>query len=159
LSVQAPAWRDALSGCETQARRAAAAALTTAEPDLPLDRAELSLVLASDAFVRELNRDYRGKDAPTNVLSFPALGPYDPITGGELVLGDVVLALETCRREAEAQDKRLADHLSHLVVHGVLHLLGYDHVEKADAREMEALEVKILAGLGIANPYGDGDET
>jgi probable rRNA maturation factor len=94
-----------------------------------------------------INTAFRSKAGPTNVLSFPA--PANP----EGWLGDVALAFETCRREAEAQGKRLEHHLQHLVAHGVLHLVGYDHEGDADAAEMEALEVKILAGLGAPDPY------
>ena len=107
---------------------------------------ELSVVLSDDAHVRALNRDYRGRDAPTNVLSFPM--PQD--TG---LLGDVVLARETLAREAGEQGKRFEDHLTHLLVHGVLHLLGFDHDTDADAEVMEAREVAVLARLGIDNPY------
>lgn len=152
LFLQAPAWTDALADAETLSRRAAAAALAGAEPGLPLERAELSLVLADDSFVRGLNRDYRNQDKATNVLSFPAL-EEDLAPEGEIVLGDVILALETCRREAKEQGKSLAAHVSHLVVHGVLHLLGHDHQDEKEAEEMERLEVEILASLGIADPY------
>ena len=107
---------------------------------------ELSVVLADDARVRELNRDFRGKDRPTNVLSFPM-----PEDSG--LLGDVVFALETLTREAAAQGKTFADHFAHLLVHGVLHLHGLDHVDDADATDMEAREVRALATLGIDNPY------
>ena len=107
---------------------------------------ELSVVLSDDAHVRALNRDYRGRDAPTNVLSFPM--PQD--TG---LLGDVVLARETLAREAGEQGKRFEDHLTHLLVHGVLHLLGFDHDNDADANAMEAREAAVLARLGIDNPY------
>jgi len=109
-----------------------------------VEETELSVVLADDGFVQNLNRDYRDKDKPTNVLSFPQDSP---------MLGDVVLAYETVKREAEEQDKAFEDHAAHLLVHGVLHLLGYDHENDEDAEEMEALEVEILNGLGIANPY------
>ena len=111
---------------------------------------EASIVLADDALVRTLNRTYRRQDRPTNVLSF-ANG--DPSRAGAVLLGDVVLARETVVREAEDQGKPLAAHLSHLVVHGVLHLLGFDHERNSDAERMEALEVSILADLGFADPY------
>jgi probable rRNA maturation factor len=133
-------------------RRAARAALAGAEPakgaakgDRVGDCAgELCLVLADDALQRRLNRDFRGRDKSTNVLSFE---------GAPATLGDVVLALETVAAEAESQGKSLADHVAHLVVHGVLHLMGYDHQTAAAARQMERLEIAILAGLGIADPY------
>ena len=108
---------------------------------------ELSVVLADDTRVHALNRDYRGKDTPTNVLSFPMA----EATG---LLGDVVLARETLEREALAQGKTFADHTAHMLVHGVLHLLGYDHLDDAEAEDMERREVRALARLGIDNPYG-----
>lgn len=125
---------------------------------------ELSCRLTDDAEVQALNRDYRGKDTATNVLSFPQIEPdrLDALAdsaeagAGELLLGDIVLAAQTCAREAAAQDKTLVDHATHLIVHGVLHLLGYDHLDEQDADEMEALETSILAGLGIADPYANG---
>nr|WP_245593605.1 rRNA maturation RNase YbeY [Azospirillum halopraeferens] len=135
------------------AERAALAALAGAQYDD--GPAELSVVLADDALVHRLNREYRGKDKPTNVLSFAlteAEGP-DPDPAAPTLLGDVVLARETVEREAAAQGKSAADHLVHLVVHGTLHLLGYDHEEDAQAEAMERLEVTVLAGLGIADPY------
>ncbi|MEZ5668424.1 MAG: rRNA maturation RNase YbeY [Alphaproteobacteria bacterium] len=141
--------------CET-ARRAAGAAVAAA---LGRGRiAELTVVFDDDAAVRSLNARWRGKDRPTNVLSFPAATPAElaaPAAAMPLLLGDVVLAYETCRAEAEADGKRLADHVAHLVVHGVLHLLGHDHREEAEAERMEALETAILAGLGVADPYAD----
>jgi len=105
---------------------------------------ELCLVLADDRLQRTLNRRFRGKDRSTNVLSFD---------GAPDGLGDVVLALETAQAEAEAQGKSLVDHVAHLVVHGVLHLMGHDHVGAAEARRMERLESAILTGLGIGDPY------
>jgi len=102
------------------------------------------LVLADDALQRRLNHEFRGRDKSTNVLSFD---------GAPAALGDVVLALETIAAEAEAQGKPLAHHVAHLVVHGVLHLLGYDHETQGQARSMERLEIEILAGLGIGDPY------
>ena len=130
-------------------RRAARAALAAAHGEARAAASagpagELCLVLADDALQRRLNHDFRGHDKSTNVLSFE---------GAPASLGDVVLALETVAGEAESQGKSLADHVAHLVVHGVLHLMGYDHRTSAQARRMERLEIAILAGLGIADPY------
>jgi len=140
---------------EHRAIRAAETALITAQPT-DFTQAELSVVLADDALVHRLNRDYRGKDKPTNVLSFALTegdaGP-EPEEGMPIMLGDVILAYETVRHEAETQRKSFDDHLTHLVIHGVLHLLGYDHETDEDADHMERLEVKALARLGIADPY------
>jgi probable rRNA maturation factor len=117
---------------------------------------ELGITLADAADQRRLNRDYRGQDAPTNVLAFPAWEPGSRLPpGAPLLLGDVVLALETVAREAAEQKKSAADHLSHLTVHGVLHLFGYDHITPAQAALMESLEQSILAELGVSDPYQD----
>ena len=136
-------------------RQAAVAAFTTAAPEaLRRSRVEISLVLGDDAHVQTLNRDYRGFDKPTNVLSFAAFDDADPVPAEHpILLGDVVLARETVSREADLQDKLITDHVSHLVVHGVLHLLGFDHETDEDAEEMEGLEIAILAKLRIGNPY------
>lgn len=129
---------------------------------------EISVRLTSDEEVRQLNAQYRGKDKPTNVLSFPMIQPdlLDAVTqnsdanacgasttGGEVLLGDIVLAHGVCAAEASEKGVPLADHAAHLVVHGVLHLLGYDHQEEDEAAAMEAIERDVLAGLGIADPY------
>lgn len=114
---------------------------------------EISFVLTDDKRMRALNRAYRGKDRPTNVLSFAALEGARPKPGMPWLLGDVVLTSGVIAREAKAQRKSLQHHLSHLAVHGVLHLLGYDHEQDRDAEAMEALEIAALAGMGIANPY------
>lgn len=115
--------------------------------------AELTVLFADDARVQELNRDFLGKDKPTNVLSFPASDEAsEPDTE---LLGDIILARETVEREAIEQAKPLEAHIAHLVVHGFLHLLGYDHEDDEEAEEMEALETLILANLEIADPYAD----
>jgi probable rRNA maturation factor len=115
---------------------------------------ELSISLLDDAEQRRLNRDWRGVDRATNVLAFPSWEPGVPApAGAPLLLGDVALAAETVAREAAAQGKPVADHLSHLVVHGILHLIGYDHRSDHEAAAMEELEISILAELGVADPY------
>ncbi len=146
-------WRKALPGIDKLCQSAALAALAVCGKTVAGAKAELSLVLADDAALRELNREFRGQDKPTNVLSFPA--EEKPQPGAPLVLlGDVVLAYETVAREARAQGKSLAEHTAHMVVHGVLHLLGFDHERGGSVAErMEALETQILAKLGIPNPY------
>jgi len=142
---------DGLPNAEALAQRAAEAAATVA--DGADEDLEVSVMLTDDESIRTLNRQWRGKDKPTNVLSFPA--PEQPGLEGPRHLGDIALAYETLVREAEEESKPLADHFAHLVVHGVLHLLGYDHETDEEADVMEALEVKALAGLGIADPYRD----
>jgi probable rRNA maturation factor len=117
------------------------------------DDSEISLLFADDATVQDLNTTWRGQDKPTNVLSFPAEIP--PGHPGPRPLGDVVLAYETVAREAAAENKSLRDHAAHLVIHGVLHLLGHDHETDGEADAMEALEIEALSRLGVANPYAD----
>jgi probable rRNA maturation factor len=119
---------------------------------------EVSVKFTSDDEVRVLNRDYRGKDKPTNVLSFPMVAPdlIEMIANtddGEVLLGDIVLAYGTCAREAEVREITVAAHATHLIVHGTLHLLGYDHMNDGEAEAMEALEAVIMASLGLHNPY------
>ncbi len=145
--VSCEAWSGPLPQAESLARRAARAALDAAGWGGP--RA-LCVCLADDATLRDLNARYRGQDKPTNVLAFALSEAGGPETGQ---LGDVVLALETLEREAAEQGKTLADHFRHLVVHGCLHLIGYDHQDDAEAEAMEALEVAALAALGVGDPY------
>ena len=150
IMIEAGDW-DRLADAEALARRAAEAALAvTCEAE---GEFEASVMLTDDAQIRELNRTWRGKDKPTNVLSFPA--PEQPGVAGPRHLGDIALAYETLVRESEEESKELAHHFAHLIVHGVLHLLGYDHEVEAEADIMEGLEVKALATLGIADPYRD----
>ena len=154
ISLRDSAWSTALPDAAAVARRAAAAALK-AEVNLP-GRVELSVVLADDAFVRTLNRDYRGQDHATDVLSFPVHERpcLDPPPGEmPLMLGDVVLARETVQRDSASAGVGLADRVSHLVVHGVLHLLGHDHDEPDAERRMRALESRTLLALGLCDPY------
>ncbi len=127
-------------------RRAVEAALR----DGRVEEGEIGVVLADDARIQALNKSFRGHDKATNVLSFPA--PKSPANGPRPI-GDIVLAYETMAREAEAEGKTAEHHLMHLAVHGMLHLLGFDHIEEAEAKAMEARERAILARLGIADPY------
>ncbi len=113
---------------------------------------EMGLRLTDDEEIHALNRDWRGMDKPTNVLSF-ALDEDAVVPGAPVPLGDVVVAFDTCAREAADEGKTLADHLRHLVVHGTLHLLGFDHEDDAEADIMEDAERRILAGLGVSDPY------
>ncbi len=129
----------------------AASALANDPRFVSHDTAEACVALSDDATVRDLNARYRGKDKPTNVLSFSA--PDGVAQGLPVALGDIVLAQETVEREAIEQGIPLAHHLQHLVVHGLLHLLGFDHETETEAEEMEGIEIEILASLGIPNPY------
>jgi probable rRNA maturation factor len=149
VAVLDEAWLAAVPDAVERCRRAALAALAG---DGRPAAGELTVALADDALLRRLNREHRGQDKPTNVLAFPlALPGDDPALPA--LLGDVVIARETVLREARDQGKRAADHLSHLVVHGTLHVLGHDHDGDAAAARMEALEIAVLAGLGVADPY------
>ncbi|MGB3165660.1 MAG: rRNA maturation RNase YbeY [Alteraurantiacibacter sp.] len=156
LEIDIESWPD--GAWPELAERVAEAAAQVA-PELANQRLVASMLITSDARVHELNREWRGKDKPTNVLSFPMLERsdlvhLDPDNGPPEMLGDLALAHETCAREAEAKGIALADHAAHLILHGLLHLAGYDHeTSDEDAEEMEALEVKALALMGIANPY------
>lgn len=149
LAVPCARWRRTLPRAATIAREAAQAALDRAGKKR--GDAELSLVLADDAAVAALNQRWRHRAGPTNVLAFAF--DEQPAPPAPLMLGDVVLAYETVTKEAKAQGKTVADHLRHLVIHGVLHLLGYDHDAAGPARRMESLETRILATLGVADPY------
>jgi probable rRNA maturation factor len=159
VQVLAPAWRKECPAVVALARRTARATLAAALPSALRPRAdcgvvEVSVVLADNAVVQRLNRDYRGLDKPTNVLSFGSpdewrTGP----PGAPIGLGDVILARETVAAEAAEQGKAMADHASHLIVHGILHLLGHDHGSDSEAAAMEGVEIDVLAGLGIADPY------
>ncbi len=155
VRVLTPAWRADVGQIAALARRAAQAALKAALP-MPRRNAAsaatgVTIVFGDDALLRRLNRDFRGIDKPTNVLSFA--GRTAGTRGAEGELGDVILARETVAAEAAAQGKTMADHTSHLIVHGVLHLLGHDHERTTEAARMEAIEVAVLAGLGIGDPY------
>ena len=142
LLVDDPGWRKP-RGLVAHLRRVAEAATAAAGFK---GKSSLTVLLGSDAKLKTLNHDFRGKNKPTNVLSFPAAGE-------DGYRGDIAIAYGVAAREAKAAGKSLTDHASHLVVHGILHLAGYDHERNADAKVMEALEVKILKKLGILDPY------
>ena len=140
--IQSPKWKT-----EPRAAAIVRKAIRSAVIAASTPRAELAIVLTNDSAIHALNRDWRGQDKPTNVLSFPAAASAAPH------LGDVALAYETCAREAAEQGKALKHHLAHLVAHGVLHLLGWDHQTDAEADRMEAIERDILARIGVPDPY------
>ncbi|HSG34052.1 MAG TPA: rRNA maturation RNase YbeY [Sphingomonadaceae bacterium] len=155
ISIEDP-WPE--GGWDDLAQRALDAAAQVA-PELANPRLEASLLFTSDARVHELNRDWRQRDKPTNVLSFPMLARQELLSlapeGPPVMLGDIALAHETCAREAAEKGVSLQDHATHLIVHGLLHLAGYDHeLSSEDAELMEEMEIKALAILGIADPYG-----
>jgi len=152
--VVADCWQ-AEPDAETVIHRAIATAAEMVDADI--GETELAIMLTDDAGIRTLNSNWRGIDKPTNVLSFPALQPTG--AGGPddapRMLGDIAIAYETTRKEADDEQKPFDHHLSHLAVHGFLHLIGYDHENDDDAEAMETLEAEILAQLGIPNPYAD----
>ncbi len=159
ISVEDGGWPDeAVLAALSQRVLGAAADYLAREEDQPFPQMapELSLVFTNDDSIQEINAEWRGKDKPTNVLSFPAF-PLQPGGIPGPMLGDIVVARETVEREAVDLDKTFDDHLTHLLVHGFLHLFGYDHLEKDEAEEMEALETRILAGLGLSDPYAGQD--
>lgn len=142
ISIQADEWKKALPALRDLTRRAVRSSLKHFEIET---ESEISIVFADDAFIRDLNKRYRNKDKPTNVLSFPQ--------DGGTSLGDVVLAFETIKKESREQNKKLKDHAAHMLVHGTLHLMGMDHENDGEAEEMESLEILVLKGLGVKNPY------
>lgn len=159
IAIDDAGWLDAVPDAEDLTRRAAQQAVAVAGAE---HRFAVSIVLGDDQAVRRLNSAWRGIDKATNVLSFPALDvapdkPPEPEPSHPkdepVALGDVIVARETVLAEAAAQNKTASDHLAHLIIHGVLHLLGYDHVDDADADRMEALERQLLDRFGIADPY------
>ena len=161
ISIADPAWEESCPDCESIVEKAIHAVFdhTPAGQKMLADgiMPEISIVLANDDLVRTLNREYRGKDKPTNVLSFALLdteeGWQAPPHPGPCALGDLILAFETLKKESEEEQKPLADHFIHLVIHGTLHLLGYDHIHDDEAETMESIEIQILNGFGVKNPY------
>jgi probable rRNA maturation factor len=152
--VVADCWQNE-PDAESVIQRAIAAAAVSVDADV--GDAELAVMLTDDAGIRTLNNNWRGMDKPTNVLSFPALQPEGARKPGDAprMLGDIAIAYETTKREANEEGKPFPHHLSHLAIHGFLHLIGYDHENDADAEEMESLETEILEQLGIPDPYAD----
>jgi probable rRNA maturation factor len=153
ILIEAEGWRD-IPDVEKRAEAAALAALKSVHPR-KWQRLSATILLADDATLHRLNRDFRNKDKPTNVLSFPVAS--QPGVADDGFLGDIALAFGVTSREAAEEGKTVADHMSHLVVHGILHLLGYDHETDDDAVVMETRETRILAGMGIADPHIDQD--
>jgi len=161
ISVEEGAWPSEERLRETSERVLGVAARFLArEEKQPFPKTgapEVSLVFTSDADIRGINAEWRSQDKPTNVLSFPAF----PLTPGKMpgpMLGDIIFAEETLIREAGELGKPFGDHLTHLLVHGFLHLFGYDHMDDEEAEKMEGLETRILAELGLSDPYGDGPD-
>ena len=154
ISVQDERWAE--PGLKALAKRAVKATLA----DLGLGKHSISLLGCDDARISVLNAAFRGKAGPTNVLSWPAVdlspakdGDAPAVPKPKSALGDVAIAFETCLREACEQGKTLQDHVTHLIIHATLHLIGYDHLRKRDAARMETLETKVLASLGVSDPY------
>ncbi len=172
ILIDSPLWQD-VPDAEPQIRRAIAAAARLAQPRQPsfanavgerdvggatpssgaIPDAELCVLLCDDAMIAGLNACWRGRDGPTNVLSFPRAKPF--LRDGPVSLGDIAMACETVVREARELGKAVGDHVAHLAVHGFLHLLGYDHIEDREAEAMELLESEILAEVGIPDPYAE----
>ncbi|WP_136657569.1 rRNA maturation RNase YbeY [Nitratireductor sp. XY-223] len=155
IAVEAPGWPDKgelEARCGTVISTAAGYLARHAGQPFPDSGCELSLLFADDRAVREINNQWRAQDKPTNVLSFPAT-PLEPGQMPGPMLGDVLFARETVARESQAMDIPFDNHLTHLLVHGFLHLLGYDHIDDDDAEAMEALETRILAALDLSDPY------
>lgn len=144
VMIEAAAWTGAIADLEPLARETAEACLFATG----IPAASLCVMFTDDAAVKTLNGRFRGRDKPTNVLSFPSFSDDDG-------LGDIAIAFETVEREAAAQGKTLRDHARHLIAHGVLHLLGYDHEDESEALDMEDLERRVLAHFGVADPYAD----
>lgn len=165
IAIENPAWESACPDYESLVQNTVDAVFARSPVARDLLQTgiepEISIVLADDDTVQTLNRDYRGKDKPTNVLSFAQLDSEDgwmaPDQPGPCALGDLVLAYETVLRESADDKKPFKSHFIHLIVHGTLHLLGYDHIEDGDAEEMESLEIQILNSMSIENPYKNSE--
>lgn len=154
IAIQDPQWEEvkelAYLTMEVLRRTLDMADLPDKAADKPF---EVSVVFVNDDMIRILNKEYRGKNKPTNVLSFAMLDSEETADSDVVPLGDIILAYETVDKESRENDRFIRDHIAHLLVHGMLHLLGYDHIEDDDANVMETLEIRILEGLDIQNPY------
>jgi probable rRNA maturation factor len=153
INVSSPAWKD-LAGLEALTERAVRQSVAASGVKLAKD-CEICVTFCDDAEIRALNARWRGQDKPTNVLSFPTPGA----PANKPLLGDIVIAHETVAREAREQGKTLPDHAAHMIIHGFLHLIGYDHETPADAEAMEALERRIAQALGLSDPYAEAAPT
>lgn len=156
INIEEEKWLSTLPSVEEIIKKATIIALHESGVTQSTKSIEVSVLLTNDKFIKNLNRDYLNKDKATNVLSFPledfSAGKYEDI-GEDIAIGDIIFALETILKEALEQNKSLENHLTHLAIHGALHLLGFDHDDDGDAQIMEALEIKILNKMAIENPY------
>ena len=163
VSISDPRWDHICRDAETMAEMAVKATFEFSPSGREMIQLgvmpEVSIVLGNDDLVQTLNREYRDKNKPTNILSFALLDTDDgwqpPGGPGPCALGDLVVALETLQRESSEENKLFHNHFAHLIVHGTLHLLGYDHMADSDANEMETIEIQILKELDVPNPYKD----
>jgi probable rRNA maturation factor len=153
VTVDCSQWNEVLPGAATLARKACNAVFNKVRTASSDQTAEVSILLSNDVLVRRLNSEYRNLDEPTNVLSFATAINETPLTSLPLLLGDIIVAYETLVNEASSEDKKISDHLCHLIVHGMLHLLGFDHQALVDADIMENIEINILQKLNVENPY------
>ncbi|MEO1019726.1 MAG: rRNA maturation RNase YbeY [Pseudomonadota bacterium] len=157
VTIEAQAWNTIVTDPRQLVTRAAETALGELDAAERV-RAEIGILLTDNIAVRALNKEYRGRDRPTNVLSFPSFGRDQPRPDhGPLLFGDVILALETVKAEADALADGFSGHVSHLVIHGILHLFGHDHENNDEAQKMERAERRLMAQLGFGDPYSDDD--
>jgi len=156
ITLETDAWERHLKHCDAFSQKVLETVFRKL-PDIVKEPVEVAILLADDEALQELNKSWRGKDRPTNVLSFPAPKDLRPYPGQPLFLGDLALSFSTLEREAREQSKTFEQHAAHLLIHGTLHLLGFDHETEEEAKIMEELEVQILADMGIPDPYNEED--